>query len=156
MSSDYSTITAPLLEGLVLGIDHVGICVLDLDEAGRAWASLLGFPMVDREDVAPAKATAAFVRVPIEDGEKPQCAVELVTPMAGNAGLEKFLDKRGDAMHHIAVAVSDIEEALARLKKAGVRLIDEAPRPGAGGHLVAFLHPKAMGGSLVELVQRSH
>ena len=81
-------------------------------------------------------------------------AVELICPMPGNVGLDKFLDKRGDALHHVAFAVTDIREALARLKEAGVRLIDEEPRPGAGGHLVAFLHPKAMGGTLVELVER--
>ncbi len=149
--SDYSTISADLLKGLVIGIDHIGVCVRDMDQAGNAWAALLGLPLVDREDVVPQKTAAAFVRMPDADA-----AVELVCPMPGNVGLDKFLDKRGDALHHLAFAVTDIREALSRLKNAGVRLIDEAPRPGAGGHLVAFLHPKAMGGSLVELVQRSH
>ena len=76
--------------------------------------------------------------------------------MPDNAGLEKFLDKRGDALHHVAFAVKDIAAALARLKDGGVELIDEEPRPGAGGHLVAFLHPRAVGGVLVELVERTH
>ena len=141
---------ADLLKGLVVGIDHIGVCVADIDEAGRAWSDLLGSPVVDREDVVPQKTAASFVRM-----QEP-AAVELVCPMPGNAGLQKFLDKRGDGMHHVAFAVTDIRAALERLKAAGVRLIDETPRPGAGGHLVAFLHPKAMGGTLVELVERNH
>lgn len=143
--------TATLPEGMVLGIDHVGVCVRDLGAAGRRWSALLGTPVVDREDVTEQKTTAAFLRF----GGDP-AAVELVCPMPGNAGLEKFLDTRGDALHHVAFAVRDIREALAELRKDGVRLIDEEPRPGAGGHLVAFLHPKAMGGTLVELVERRH
>jgi len=150
-NSDYSTIPSDLLDGLVIGIDHVGVCVRDMDQAGNAWSALLGLPLVDIEDVVAAKTSAAFLRMPDADA-----AVELVCPMPGNVGLDKFLDKRGDAMHHIAFAVTDIREALSRLDEAGVRLIDKEPRPGAGGHLVAFLHPKAMSGTLVELVQRSH
>jgi len=137
-----------LLKGLVIGIDHVGVCVADIDEAGVAWSHLLGEPVVDREDVVAQNTAASFVRM----GEP--AAVELVCPMPGNVGLDKFLEKRGDALHHVAFAVTDIREALARLTRAGVRLIDEEPRAGAGGHLVAFLHPKAMGGTLVELVER--
>ncbi len=137
-----------LLAGLVVRIDHLGICVRDIDEAGAHWTRLLGQPVIDREDVAPQKATAAWLRLPGEAS-----ALELVAPMNGNAGLEKFLAKRGDGMHHIALLVTDIEEALRRLRDGGVELIDQAPRTGALGHLVAFLHPKAMGGTLVELVQ---
>jgi methylmalonyl-CoA/ethylmalonyl-CoA epimerase len=139
-----------LPEGMVLGIDHVGVCVRDIDGAGARWSALLGLPVVDREDVRPQANTAAFLR----PGKPGEAAVELVCPMPGNAGLEKFLDARGDALHHIAFAVRDIGAALSALKEAGVRLIDEEPRSGAGGHLVAFLHPKAMGGTLVELVER--
>lgn len=140
--------SSSLLSGLVVGIDHIGVCVADIDAAGAAWSSLLGEPVVDREDVVAQKTTASFVRM------SEPAAVELVCPMPGNVGLDRFLEKRGDALHHVAFAVTDIREALARLKQAGVRLIDEAPRSGAGGHLVAFLHPKAMGGTLVELVER--
>lgn len=150
-SSGYETIRGELLGGLVVGIDHIGVCVRDIDGAGAAWSTLLGLPVVDREDVVPQKTAASFVRMP----NTSDCAVELVCPMPGNVGLDKFLEKRGDALHHIAFAVSDIRAALDRLKRAGVRLIDDAPRAGAGGHLVAFLHPKAMGGTLVELVERA-
>lgn len=140
-----------LLGGLVLGIDHIGLCVRDLERAGEAWAGLLGAPLVDREDVAPQKTTAAFLRFAGQGS-----SVELVCPMPGNVGLDRFLGKRGDAMHHLAFAVSDIDEALRRLAAADVELIDRAARAGAGGHRVAFLHPRAMAGTLVELVQRTH
>ncbi|MBI4510220.1 MAG: methylmalonyl-CoA epimerase [Deltaproteobacteria bacterium] len=140
-----------LLEGLLVGIDHVGICVGKMDESCALWSELLGVPACDRECVAPQKTEAAFVDPP--DGD---ATVELVSPMEGNAGLFKFLEKRGDGLHHLAFAVTDIREALARLKEAGVPVIDQEPRKGARGHLVAFLHPKAMNGTLVELVERHH
>jgi methylmalonyl-CoA/ethylmalonyl-CoA epimerase len=138
------------LGDLIVGIDHVGVCVRDIDAAGQSWAGLLGGPVLDREDVAPQRTMAAFLRF-----AAPGAAVELICPMPGNAGLDRFLDRRGDGLHHIAFAVTDIRQALERLTARGVALIDEAPRPGAGGHLVAFLHPKAMGGTLVELVERN-
>ena len=140
-----------LLAGLLLGLDHVGICVADITAAGAGWAALLGVPLTDREDVGAQRTSAAFLRMP-----EGAAAVELVCPMPGNAGLEKFVAQRGDAMHHVAFAVSDIAAALERLAGASIELIDRAPRPGAGGHLVAFLHPRALGGTLVELVQRQH
>ncbi len=138
-----------VLAGLLLGIDHVGLCVADITAAGGGWAALLGVPLTDREDVTAQKTTAAFLHMP-----QGAAAVELVCAMPGNAGLEKFVAQRGDAMHHIAFAVTDLASALDRLAGAGIELIDRAPRPGAGGHLVAFLHPRALGGTLVELVQR--
>lgn len=140
-----------LLAGLLLGIDHVGVCVADLTAAGAGWAALLGLPLTEREEVTAQKTTAAFLRMP-----EGAAAVELVCPMPGNAGLDRFLAQRGDAIHHIAFAVSDIAAALERLAGADIELIDRAPRPGAGGHLVAFLHPRALGGTLVELIQRTH
>jgi len=149
-ASDYSTLTGSLLGDLVVGIDHVGICVRDIDAAGAGWSHLLGSQVTGREDVEVQKTTAAFVRM------TEPAAVELICPMPDNAGLERFLDKRGDALHHIAFAVTDIRAALGKLSAAGVELIDKEPRPGAGGHLVAFLHPRALGGVLVELVERNH
>ena len=138
-----------LLEGLVIGIDHVGVCVAKMDESAALWSGLLGLSIAHRECVDVQKTEAAFVDLPSEPA-----TVELVSPMAGNVGLMKFLEKRGDGLHHLAFAVTDIREALRRLDEAGVALIDKAPRPGARGHLVAFLHPKAMNGTLVELVER--
>lgn len=138
-----------LLAGLLLGIDHVGLCVGDMTGAGAGWAALLGVPVTDREELTALKTSAAFLRMP-----QGAAAVELVCPLPGNGGLDRFLAQRGDAMHHIAFAVSDLAAALERLADASIELIDRAPRPGAGGHLVAFLHPRALGGTLVELVER--
>ena len=140
-----------LLGDLLLGIDHIGVCVGAMDDAGAGWAALLGRPVVDREDVAAVRTRVAFLRMP-EGG----AAVELICPLPGNAGLDRFLAQRGDGLHHIAFAVSDIAAGLERLAAAGVELIDRAPRRGAGGHLVGFLHPRAVGGTLVELVERAH
>jgi methylmalonyl-CoA/ethylmalonyl-CoA epimerase len=138
-----------LLAGLLLGIDHLGVCVSSIEDAGSGWAALLGRPTVDREVVHAQKTEVSFLRMPGGGA-----SVELICPLPGNVGLEKFLDSRGDGFHHLALAVSDIRAALERLDVAGIELIDRAPRPGAGGHLVAFLHPRALGGSLVELVER--
>jgi methylmalonyl-CoA/ethylmalonyl-CoA epimerase len=139
-----------LLAGLVVGIDHVGVCVEKMDAAAQLWSELTGLAIAHRECVEPQKTEAAFVDLPGGGA-----TVELVSPMAGNQGLVKFLEKRGDGLHHLAFAVRDIRQALSRLAEAGIQLIDREPRPGARGHLVAFLHPKAMNGTLVELVERS-
>jgi methylmalonyl-CoA/ethylmalonyl-CoA epimerase len=136
------------LSGLVTGIDHVGVCVASMDEASGLWAGLLGQVVAHRECVDVQRTEAAFF-----DFQPGQATVELVAPMAGNAGLERFLSKRGNGLHHLAFAVTDLRLALTRLREAGVALIDKEPRQGARGHLVAFLHPSAMDGTLVELVQ---
>jgi methylmalonyl-CoA/ethylmalonyl-CoA epimerase len=140
-----------MLRDLIVGIDHVGVCVGAMDPAAQLWSSLCGLAIAHRECVDVQKTEAAFVDLP--DGG---ATVELVAPMEGNVGLQKFLDKRGDGLHHLAFAVTDIKLALERLAAGGVQLIDRTPRLGARGHLVAFLHPKAMNGTLVELVERSH
>lgn len=136
-----------ILEGLVIRVDHVGICVKDIDEAGGPWARLLGLPVVDREDIASQRVQVGWVRL-----GSGATSIELVSS-AGNPGLDKFMEKRGNALHHVAIAVTDIHEAVSRIKAAGLELIDAQPRPGAGGHLVAFIHPRSMAGTLVELVQ---
>ena len=140
-----------LLTGLVLGIDHIGVCVGDMDASAGLWGDLLGLAVAHRECVDVQKTEAAFFDPPDQGA-----TVELVAPMEGNVGLEKFLEKRGAGLHHVAFAVTDIDVALARLAEAGVALIDRTARLGARGHRVAFLHPKAMNGTLVELVQRAH
>ena len=139
-----------LLDGLVVGIDHVGVCVEKMDAAAALWSELLGLAVAHRECVEPQKTEAAFVDLDRQGG----ATVELVSPMDGNVGLVKFLQKRGDGLHHLAFAVTDLRQALARLADAGVELIDREPRAGARGHRVAFLHPRAMNGTLVELVER--
>lgn len=126
-------------------IDHVAVCVKDVDEAITKYRTALGLEPTVREVVESQKTEAVLLPI----GET---SVELIAP-AGNVGLEKFLEKRGPGLHHIAVEVEGIEDALATLKALGVPLVDETPRKGARGHKVAFLHPKATGGLLVELVE---
>ncbi len=126
-------------------IDHVAICVRDVDEAVAKYKQVLGLEPQTREVVASQKTEAVLLPI----GET---SLELISPR-GNEGLEKFLEKKGPGLHHIAVEVEGIEEALLMLKALGVPLIDESPRKGARGHKVAFLHPKATGGVLIELVE---
>lgn len=126
-------------------IDHVAICVNDIDGAVAKYKQVLGVEPTVREVVASQKTEAVLLPI----GET---SLELIAPR-GNDGLEKFLDKRGPGLHHIAVEVEGIEQALTTLKALGVPLIDESPRKGARGHKVAFIHPKATGGVLVELVE---
>jgi methylmalonyl-CoA/ethylmalonyl-CoA epimerase len=126
-------------------IDHVAIAVADVDEALARWKGAFGLDAREREVVASQKTEAALLPC----GES---NVELISPK-GNEGLAKFLEKRGPGLHHIAVEVEGIEQALAFLESIGVPLIDRTPRPGARGHKVAFVHPKATGGVLVELVE---
>jgi methylmalonyl-CoA/ethylmalonyl-CoA epimerase len=132
-------------------IDHIAICVKDVDESLAKYKQVFGLePKAPnaRELVASQKTEAVLLPI----GET---SLELISPR-GNEGLEKFLEKRGPGLHHIAVEVEGIEQALATLKALGVALIDETPRTGARGHKVAFLHPKATGGVLVELVEPDH
>jgi methylmalonyl-CoA/ethylmalonyl-CoA epimerase len=126
-------------------IDHVAICVDDVDAAVAKYKQVLGLDPTVREVVESQKTEAVLLPI----GET---SLELIAPR-GNEGLEKFLAKKGPGLHHIAVEVEGIEGALATLKALGVPLVDETPRKGARGHKVAFLHPKATGGVLVELVE---
>jgi methylmalonyl-CoA/ethylmalonyl-CoA epimerase len=128
-------------------IDHVAVAVGDIDAALAKYGAVLGLEPKEREFVPSQKTEAALL--PIGDSN-----IELISPK-GNDGLQRFLEKRGPGLHHIAVEVEGIEQALALLKSLGVPLIDEAPRIGARGHRVAFVHPKATGGVLIELVEPS-
>ncbi len=132
-------------------IAHVAVAVADIDESFAKLESVLGVGLtglvglVGRELVASQKVEAALLPL----GE---AAIELIQPK-GNEGVAKFLEKRGPGLHHIAVEVEGIDEMLAALKERGVALIDQTPRIGAHGHRVAFVHPKATGGVLIELVE---
>jgi methylmalonyl-CoA/ethylmalonyl-CoA epimerase len=126
-------------------IDHVAVAVADVDAALAKYREVLGLEGTARETVASQKTEA--VLLPLGDSN-----IELISPK-GNEGLAKFLEKKGPGLHHVAIEVEGIESALALLKAAGVPLIDEAPRKGARGHKVAFVHPKATGGVLIELVE---
>ncbi len=128
-----------------MNIDHIGIVVHDVHEALEAYQAALGLPLREVVEIPDQQVQVAFL--PLGGSN-----IELVQPLAGDTGVARFLDKRGEGVHHICIGVDDIEAALSRLKEHEVPLIDEAPRPGAHGR-VAFVHPKGMHGVLVELVE---
>jgi len=127
-------------------INHLGIATNGIDEALEFWAEALGLENVHTEVVEDQKVRVAMLPL----GES---RIELLEPIADDSPISKFLQKRGGGIHHIAVEVDDIEASLERLKSQGMRLIDESPRVGAEGCLVAFVHPGSTGGVLLELVQ---
>jgi methylmalonyl-CoA/ethylmalonyl-CoA epimerase len=136
-------------------IDHVAIAVEDRDEAAARVAALFGLEPGAREHVASQATDVAFLH-PAAPGKDDGtgAALEICAPR-GNAALERFLASRGPGLHHLCFEVDDLRGALATLKADGVQLIDEEPRLGSRGHHVAFLHPSATGGVLIELCQRS-
>jgi methylmalonyl-CoA/ethylmalonyl-CoA epimerase len=134
-------------------IDHVGIAVADLDEALAFYRDALGLEIEAPEDVASQKVRAHFIPLG-NPAEQTGASLELLEATDPSSPIAKYLEKRGPGLHHITLRVDDIAAALSRLKAHGVRLIDEAPRPGADGSLVAFIHPSSTHGVLVELTER--
>lgn len=131
----------------ILKVDHIGIAVKSINEARKLYEQLLGLHYEGSETVEEQKTTTAFF--PAGDTE-----VELLESTSPDGPVAKFIEKKGEGIHHIAFRVENLEEALEELKKQGVRLIDEKPRIGAGGAKIAFLHPKSTFGVLVELCER--
>ena len=127
-------------------IEHIGIATPRLDDALRFWRDALGLEVAHTEVVEEQGVRVAMLPM----GEP---RLELLEPTGTASPIAKFLEKRGPGIHHVAVRVPDIRAALARLKESGARLIDETPRVGAEGCLVAFVHPSAAGGVLLELVE---
>ena len=127
-------------------VDHVGIGVKNLDESVQFYESL-GFKATGYEVVAEQKVKVAFL--PCGDSE-----LELLESTEPDGPIARFIEKNGPGIQHIAIRVDDIDKALEELKEKGVRLIDQTPRYGAGGARIAFVHPKATGGVLLELTQR--
>ncbi len=132
----------------ILKIDHLGIAVNNMAEGQNFWADVLGLKFEGAETVTEQKVTTAFF--PVGESE-----VELLESTSPDGPVAKFIEKKGTGFQHVAFRVENIEEALAELKAKGVQLIDQQPRKGAGGAKIAFLHPKATGGVLVELCERS-
>lgn len=128
-------------------IDHIGIAVNSIDKSLAFWETTLGVKCTGVETVADQKVKTAFL--PIKESE-----VELLEATDPESPIAKFIEKKGEGIHHLAIQVDDLAGALAELKAKGVRLIDETPRKGAGSALIAFIHPKATGGILLELSQR--
>src|SRR5437016_2109671 len=127
-------------------IDHIGIATRGIEDAMTFYRDALGSDVTDPEEVAEQKVRIAMLSI----GES---RIELLEATSADSPISKFLEKRGPGIHHIAVQVDDIRAALAKFREKGARLIDEEPRKGAGGCLVAFVHPSSTGGVLLELVQ---
>jgi len=128
-------------------IDHLGIAVKSIEDGKSFWTDVLGLKFDGAETVETQKVTTAFF--PVGESE-----VELLESTSPDGPVAKYIEKKGEGIQHIAFRVENIEEALQELKEKGIRLIDETPRIGAGGAKIAFLHPKATAGVLVELCQR--
>jgi methylmalonyl-CoA epimerase len=125
-------------------IEHIAIAVKDLEEAVSVFSSILGNPDSGREVVESEQVNIAFF-------DLGSARIELLEPTAEASPVGRFLERRGPGLHHIALAVPDIETALSRCRAAGLQTVGEAPRIGAGGRRVAFLHPGSTGGVLLEL-----
>jgi len=132
----------------ILKIDHLGIAVDSIEDGKNFWSEVLGLEFAGDETVAEQKVKTAFFPVG-------QSEVELLESTAPDGPVAKFIEKKGQGFQHVAFRVANIDEALAELKAKNIQLIDQEPRIGAGGARIAFLHPKATGGILVELCERS-
>ena len=128
-------------------LDHIGIAVTNLGEALSFYRDALGLDIEPPEEVPSQRVRVHFI--PVGDS-----SLELLEATDDGSPIAKYTAKRGPGLHHLTLRVEDIAAALARLKELGVRLIDEVPRPGAHGSLVAFIHPSSAHGVLVELMQR--
>lgn len=131
-----------------LGLDHVAIAVKDLEQAISFYRDALGLTLSELEEVPEQQVRVAIFG-------QGAGRLELISPTASQSGVARFLEKRGEGLHHICLEVEDLEAAMASLRERGAPLIDRAPRPGAGGAQVAFLHPQGTGGVLLELKARS-
>ena len=127
-------------------IDHIGIATGGIAEVANFYREALGLNIEEIEEVAEQKVRVAMLPI----GES---RIELLEPTTDDSPISKFLAKRGPGIHHVAIQVENIRESLRKMKEEGARLIDEEPRKGAGGCLVAFVHPSSTGGVLVELVE---
>ena len=130
----------------MMKIDHIGIAVKSLSEAVKVYEQAIGLKLAGFDEVDEQGVRVAMLTI----GES---RIELLEPTRPDSPIEKFMTKRGEGIHHIAVAVDNIEEALERLKASGVRLIDSVPRRGAHNTRTAFVHPSSTHGVLLELVQ---
>jgi methylmalonyl-CoA/ethylmalonyl-CoA epimerase len=131
---------------LLTEIDHIAIAVNDIDAAIAWYGDVFGAVVVHREEVVSDGVDEALIKVA-------DSYIQLLTPTREDSPVAKYLAKNGEGLHHVAYRVDDCARALDAVKASGARVIDEAPRPGSRGTMVAFVHPKASFGTLIELVQ---
>lgn len=128
-------------------VDHIGIAVKDLEQVLPYYTDTLGCPLMKIEEVEGQKVKVAFI-------DAGNIKLELLEPMSEESPIHKFIEKKGEGIHHIAFGVDGIEERMAELRENGVNLLSDEPKPGAGGAMVAFLHPKSSNGVLYELCEK--
>jgi len=148
MDSPLNRADLPLPAGTAGFVDHIGIAVRDLDEGIALYRDLLGLELERTEEVPQENVRVAFLKLDRAGGPG---HLELLAPLSEEGAIARFLAKRGPGLHHIAVAARDVGAVLDRCRAAGLELLDETPRRGAGGKAVAFLHPRAGGGVLIEV-----
>lgn len=125
-------------------LDHIAIAVRNIEERLKIWRDILGFKLEIIEDVPDQKVKVAVLDI---NGQH----IELLEPLEETSTISKFIEKKGEGLHHLCFEVENIEDMLLNMKKQGIKLIDEVPKIGASGKKIAFIHPKDMGGMLIEL-----
>lgn len=128
-------------------IDHIGIAVRSLENALPFYTEALNLPLLGIEEVASEKVRVAFLKI----GES---KLELLEPTSADSAIAQFLDKRGEGIHHVALSVDSIEDRIEEIKNKGIKMINDLPKRGAGGAMVAFMHPKSTGGVLFEYCEK--
>ncbi|MGD0059480.1 MAG: methylmalonyl-CoA epimerase [Verrucomicrobiia bacterium] len=131
---------------MIRGIDHVGVAVKSIDEAKKFWVDTLGLKLSHIEEVPEQKVRVAILKAGAT-------TIELLEPTSPDSPIQRFIEKRGEGLHHLTLQTDSVPDQLKKLKSAGVALIDEQPRIGAGGARIAFVHPKSAHGVLVELCE---
>ncbi len=134
-------------------VDHIGVAVADMDEALALYRDLLGLELERLETVPQENVQVAFLKLDRLGGRG---HLELLAPLSDEGAIAAFIAKRGPGLHHIAVAAENVATVLERCRAAGMRLLDETPRVGAGGKAIAFVHPKSGGGVLLEVCGGGH
>ncbi|XJZ26145.1 methylmalonyl-CoA epimerase [Bacillota bacterium Lsc_1132] len=132
---------------MVKKVDHIGIAVQSIEKALPFYTEILQLPLLGMEEVESEKVKVAFLQAG-------HTKIELLEPTSNDSPIAKFIEKRGEGIHHVALGVDSIEARMKEMKEHGIRMIQDEPKAGAGGALVAFMHPKSTGGILYELCER--
>ncbi|MBM6617375.1 methylmalonyl-CoA epimerase [Bacillus suaedaesalsae] len=132
---------------MIKKVDHIGIAVRSIEDSLDFYVSTLKLELLGIEEVESENVRVAFIKA----GET---KLELLQPTSPNSAVAKFIEKKGEGIHHVALGVSSIEERIQELKENGIQMINETSKPGAGGAQIAFMHPKSTGGVLLELCEK--
>ncbi|WHY65605.1 methylmalonyl-CoA epimerase [Neobacillus sp. SuZ13] len=132
---------------MIKKVDHIGIAVKSIEKALPFYTDVLNLPLIGTEEVDTQKVKVAFLQAG-------STKLELLEPTSEESAIAKFIEKRGEGIHHVALGVDSIEERIREIKEQGIRMIDEQSRPGAGGANIAFMHPKSTSGVLFELCEK--